>query len=133
MANTKELKYTKSHEWVEFISDSEISMGLTDYAQKKLSDIVFVNLPEEGDEVAVGEVVCDVESVKAVANIYSPVDGEVSAGNEELLDSPNLINETPYDAWIFKISGVSKSEGLMNFDEYEKHCAEEDAAEKEGE
>ena len=133
MANIKDLKYTKSHEWVEFISEEQVAMGLTDYAQKKLSDIVFVNLPEEGDPVGVGDAVCDVESVKAVADIYSPVEGVVGAGNEELLDAPGLINESPYDAWIFKIDEVTKSEGLMDFDEYEAHCAAEDAAAEEGE
>ena len=133
MADKKELKYTKSHEWVEFITGDSVAMGLTDYAQKKLSDIVFVNLPEEGDPVGVGDVVCDVESVKAVADIYSPVEGVIAAGNEELLDSPGLINESPYEAWIFRIDEVTKSEGLMDFEEYEAHCAAEDAEGEEGE
>ena len=88
----EELKYSKSHEWVALDGDSAV-VGLTDYAQSELGDLVFVNLPEVGDTVEAGEVFGDVESVKAVSDVYSPVTGEVTEINEELLDSPELINK----------------------------------------
>ena len=122
MANPKELKYTKSHEWVEFISDTQVAIGLTDYAQKQLSDIVFVNLPQVGNRIALGDTVCDVESVKAVSEVYSPVEGVISAANEELVDSPSMINESPYEAWLFKVVEAAASGELMNEEEYETYC-----------
>ena len=100
-----ELKYTKSHEWI--AKDGDVAtIGLTDYAQSELGDLVFVNLPEEGDEVTVGEAFGDVESVKAASDVYSPVTGTVSAVNEELLDAPESINEAPYDAWLIKVTDI---------------------------
>jgi glycine cleavage system H protein len=122
MANPKELKYTKSHEWVEFITDAQVAVGVTDYAQKQLSDIVFVNLPQVGNHIGVGDAVCDVESVKAVSEVYSPVEGVISAANEELLDSPSKINEAPYEAWLFKINEVAAKAELMTDVEYEAYC-----------
>ena len=94
-----ELKYTKSHEWVKE-EDGVITVGLTDYAQSALGDIVFINLPEEGDDVTAGQAFSDVESVKAVSDVFSPVTGKVAAINEELLDNPALVNEDPYEAWL---------------------------------
>ena len=88
----EELKYSKSHEWIALDGDTAV-VGLTDYAQSELGDLVFVNLPEVGDTVEAGEVFGDVESVKAVSDVYSPVTGEVTEINEELLDSPELIND----------------------------------------
>ena len=98
----QELKYSKSHEWVKE-ENGEFVIGLTDYAQSELGDLVFVNLPEEGDEVTVGEAFGDVESVKAVSDVYSPVSGVVSADNEELLDAPESINGSPYEAWMIRV------------------------------
>lgn len=87
-----ELKYSKSHEWIK--EDGDVSViGLTDYAQSELGDLVFINLPEVGDEVTVGEAFADVESVKAVSDVFSPVSGVVTEINEELLDAPESINE----------------------------------------
>lgn len=97
-----ELKYTKSHEWVKE-EGGVWTIGLTDYAQSALGDLVFVNLPEAGDSVEAGEVFGDVESVKAVSDVYSPVTGEVEEINEELLDAPEKINGAPYDAWFIKV------------------------------
>lgn len=88
----KELKYSKSHEWVKMTGDAEAVIGLTDYAQDQLGDLVFVNLPEEGDSFEVDEAFADVESVKAVSDVLSPVAGTIEAINEELLDSPQMIN-----------------------------------------
>lgn len=120
-----ELKYTKSHEWVAE-EDGVLTVGLTDYAQNELGDLVFVNLPEEGDEATAGEAICDVESVKAVSDVYSPATGVVVAANEELLDAPEKINEDPYGAWIVKIGEVSETEDLMDAAAYEAFCAAEE-------
>ncbi|PWM36285.1 MAG: glycine cleavage system protein GcvH [Clostridiales bacterium] len=120
----KDYFYTKSHEWVQFLSESTARVGLSDYAQSEMSDIVFVNLPQEGDLVSVGDSFADVESVKAVSDVYSPLAGEVSAVNEELLDSPQKINEDPYGAWLAEIKDISGKEELMDAAEYEKFLAE---------
>lgn len=103
MATLEGLKYTKSHEWVKENEDGTVTVGLTDYAQQELGDLVFVNLPEVGDAVTAGEAFGDVESVKAVSDVFSPVSGDVAEINEELLDAPQMINETPYDAWMIKV------------------------------
>lgn len=113
------LKYAESHEWVKFEDETTATIGLTDYAQNELGDLVFVNLPEVGDEVAAGEAFGDVESVKAVSDIYSPVTGTVVEINEELLDNPALINEDPYGAWFIKVENISGQEELMDAAAYE--------------
>ena len=112
------LLYSKSHEWVKEEGE-EVLIGLTDYAQSELGDLVFVNLPEEGDEVTTGESFADVESVKAVSDVSSPVTGVVSAVNEELLDAPESINEAPYDAWFVRVKDISDREELLTAAEYE--------------
>lgn len=113
----EELKYAKTHEWVKEEEDVMV-IGLTDYAQSELGDLVFVNLPEVDDEVAMGESFADVESVKAVSDVYSPVSGIVCEINEELLDAPEMINEDPYGAWFIKVKEVSETEELLTADEY---------------
>lgn len=120
----EELKYTKSHEWIKG-EDGMVVIGLSDFAQDALGDLVFVNLPQEGDDVAAGETFADVESVKAVSDVFSPVTGVVAAVNEELLDNPALINEAPYDAWLIKVENVSDTEELLDAAQYEQVCAEE--------
>ena len=122
----EELKYSKSHEWVKE-EGGEIMIGLTDYAQSELGDLVFVNLPEVGDELTAGEPFADVESVKAVSDVYSPVSGEVSEINEELLDAPEMINEAPYDAWFVKVKEVSETEELLSAEEYQAFVESEEA------
>ena len=114
----EELLYSKSHEWVKEEGDIAI-IGLTDFAQSELGDLVFVNLPEEGDEVTVGEAFSDVESVKAVSDVYSPVSGTVCEINEELLDAPEKINEAPYDAWFVKVKDITEKEELLSAEEYQ--------------
>ncbi|NLA27272.1 MAG: glycine cleavage system protein GcvH [Firmicutes bacterium] len=97
------LKYTRTHEWIRLEGD-EATVGITDYAQDMLKDIVYVELPETGRVVQAGENLAVLESVKAVSDVYSPVDGEVAAVNEALLDQPELLNEDPFGAaWVFKI------------------------------
>lgn len=118
------LKYAKSHEWVKEEGDVVV-IGLTDYAQDALGDLVFVNLPEVDDEVTAGEAFADVESVKAVSDVYSPVSGIVCEINEELLDAPESINSTPYDAWFIKVKEVSETEELLSAEEYEAFVSSE--------
>ena len=117
----EELKYSKSHEWVKMVDENTALVGLSDYAQDALGDLVFVNLPEAGDEVTAGEAFADVESVKAVSDVYSPVTGTVEEVNEALLDAPESINESPYDAWLVKIGSVTDTEELMSAAEYEAY------------
>ena len=123
----EELRYAKTHEWVRE-EDSLYVIGLTDYAQDALGDIVFVNLPMEGDPVSEGESFADVESVKAVSDVYAPVSGTVAAVNEEVLDNPAAINEDPYGAWLIKVSEVSGGEELLDAEAYQKVCEEEHEA-----
>lgn len=114
-----ELKYTKTHEWIKMLDDSTALVGITDYAQKELGDVVFINLPMEGDDVAKENPLCDVESVKAVSDVLSPVTGQVAEVNEALQDAPQLLNETPYDAWIAKIEGITEVTDLLDAAAYE--------------
>ena len=126
MANVPaELKYTKSHEWVKE-EDGLYVVGLTDFAQEALGDIVFINMPEEGDDVASGESFADVESVKAVSDVFSPVSGTVAEVNEGLIDEPALINQEPYEQWQIKVKDVSDTEELMDAAAYEEFCATEE-------
>lgn len=127
MANVPaELKYTKSHEWVKE-EDGLYVVGLTDFAQEALGDIVFINMPEEGDDVASGESFADVESVKAVSDVFSPVSGTVAEVNEGIIDEPALINQEPYEQWLIKVKDVSDTEELMDAAAYEEFCANEEA------
>ena len=124
MAIPNELRYSKSHEWIKE-EDGVAVIGITDFAQNALGDVVFINLPEEGDEVVAGESFGDVESVKAVSDLLSPVSGIVKAVNEELVDSPEMLNSDPYGAWITKVEQVTDHEELLDADDYEALCAEE--------
>ncbi len=119
MRDPKELLYSKSHEWIDMHEDGTAYIGLTDYAQKALGDIVFVNLPEEGDEVTCGESFADVESVKAVSDVYSPLSGITAEINEEILDAPEEINNDPYGAWFIKVRDITEKGELISLEEYE--------------
>lgn len=119
-----DLKYSKSHEWVKMEGDVAV-VGITDYAQDALGDVVFINLPQEGDDVTAGESLGDVESVKAVSDVVCPVSGTVCAVNEELADAPEMLNSDPYGAWIIKVENITEQEDLMDAAEYEAFCAQE--------
>ena len=119
------LRYTKSHEWVLFADDGTAKVGLTDHAQDALGDLVFVNLPQVGDDLTCGEALGDVESVKAVSDIYSPVTGTVKAVNESLLDAPESINSDPYGAWLVEVENITGQEELLDAAAYQAHCAQE--------
>ena len=119
-----ELKYTKDHEWIKMEGDIAV-IGISDFAQDALGDVVFINLPEVGDTVNAGESFGDVESVKAVSDVNSPVTGVIVEVNEDLADSPEALNEDPYGAWIIKVEQVTETEDLMDAAAYEAFCAEE--------
>ena len=119
-----ELKYSKDHEWMKE-EDGVAVIGISDFAQDALGDVVFVNLPGEGDDVTAGEAFGDVESVKAVSDLVSPVSGTVCAVNEALLDEPEKLNKAPYDAWLIKVENVTDTEELLDAAAYEAFCAEE--------
>ena len=114
--------YAATHEWLLLEGDGA-TVGLSDFAQSELGDLVFGNLPEVGDEVQGGEAFADVESVKAVSEVISPVTGRVVEINEELLDNPALINEAPYDAWLIRVEPAEASEDTMDAAAYEEACA----------
>ncbi len=120
-----ELKYSRDHEWVR-MEDGVAVIGISDFAQDALGDLVFVNLPEEGDPVTAGETFGDVESVKAVSDLMSPVTGVICAVNEDLADAPENLNNDPYGAWIIKVENVTAQEELLDAAAYEAFCAEEE-------
>ncbi len=123
----EELKYTEEHEWV-LVEDTIVTVGITDFAQDSLGDVVFVELPEVGAEVVAGKSFGVVESVKAVSDIYAPVSGEVVEINEELPETPEVINTSPYeDGWMIKIriADTSDLDDLMDADAYQAFVEEE--------
>jgi len=126
MIRPEELKYLKTHEWVKFIDDTTAQVGITDFAQEQLGDIVFVELPEPGDEVEKGEQVAEVESVKTVSDIYSPFTGVISKINEDLEDSPEKVNEEPFSSWLFEVEQITDSEELISAADYQTVVEEEE-------
>ena len=119
-----DLKYSKTHEWVD-VAGGVVTVGISDFAQDALGDVVFVNLPVVGDEVVAGESFGDVESVKAVSDLICPVSGIVCAVNEELDDAPENLNKDPYGSWIIKVKDITAEEELLDAAAYEAFCAEE--------
>lgn len=119
-----EMKYSQDHEWMKE-EDGVVVVGISDFAQDALGDVVFVNLPGEGDEVTAGEAFGDVESVKAVSDLVSPVSGTVCAVNEALLDEPEQLNKAPYDAWLIKVENVTDTSDMLDAAAYEAFCAQE--------
>lgn len=123
----KDLKYTKEHEWVK-VEGNIATVGITDYAQDSLGDVVYVELPQEGASITKHEPFGVVESVKAVSDLYAPLSGSVTEVNDAIVDSPEAINEDPYgDAWMIKVEISSASElgDLLTADEYQKFIEEE--------
>ena len=121
----KDLKYSKTHEWMKE-ENGEYVIGITDFAQHKLGDVVFINLPLVGDDAVAGEAFGDVESVKAVSDVMSPVSGKICEVNTILEDSPELLNSDPYGSWIIKVDGAGDTEELMDAEKYEEFCSEEE-------
>jgi glycine cleavage system H protein len=125
------LRYSKEHEWIELIDDGKTAkIGITEYAQEKLGDVVHIELPEEGDSFKAQESFGSVESVKAVSDVYTPVDGAIKEVNETLLDTPELINDDPYgEGWMIlvEVSDASGLEKLMNADDYQAFLEDDDS------
>ena len=124
MKTPEELKYLKTHEWVKEDNGTYLT-GITDYAQDQLGSLVFINLPMEGDSVTAGEPYCDVESVKAVSDVMAPVSGTVIEVNDALTDSPEMLNEDPYGAWICRIEADGETEEFLSAQEYADFCEKE--------
>ncbi len=123
----EELKYSKDHEWVKIEGDSA-TIGITDYAQESLGDVVYVELPNEGESFKAHDPFGSVESVKAVSEIFTPVGGEITATNEDLNDTPEKVNEDPYgEAWLIKIKmdNTGEADELLSAEEYTEFLASE--------
>ena len=123
MTYPADLKYTKEHEWVRVESDTVVVVGITEYAVEELGDVVFVELPEVGTEVTAMGQFGEIESVKAVSELYSPVSGKVVERNAQLADTPEVVNDSTYqDGWMIKveIGDVAQIDGLMSAQEYEE-------------
>ena len=121
----QELSYTETHEWARIQPDGTVCVGITDFAQKALGDVVFIELPETGTEITAGAEVAVIESVKAASDIYSPVSGEIVRANDQLTDAPDLVNSEPYDGgWIFVVQPLSDdlNSDLLTADEYQEFC-----------
>ncbi|MEB3371501.1 glycine cleavage system protein GcvH [Saccharopolyspora mangrovi] len=117
-----EIKYTEEHEWVQLVGEGTVRIGITDYAQQQLGDVVFVQLPEVGQQVAAGDSMGEVESTKSVSDIYAPVTGEVTAGNTALEDQPELVNsDAAGDGWMVEIRLADPDQlaGLLDADGYQ--------------
>jgi|TARA_B110001454_G_scaffold192549_1_gene192915 glycine cleavage system H protein len=120
-----ELKYVESHEWLRKEADGTITVGITDFAQAALGDVVFIELPEVGTEVEADDDIAVVESVKAASDVYAPIAGKIIAINEELIDAPEKANEDPYgDAWFFRMEPADADvlDTLLSADEYAAKC-----------
>jgi glycine cleavage system H protein len=126
MAYPAEYRYTKEHEWIS-VDGTAGTVGITDYAQSSLGDIVFVELPKVGDPLEAGKIFGSVESVKAVSDLYSPVSGEVTAVNEELKDAPEKVNADANATWLLKLTlkDTAELEKLLTAEQYEKFVSEE--------
>ncbi|WP_077214622.1 glycine cleavage system protein GcvH [Bacillus dakarensis] len=127
MSAPKELRYSEEHEWVKVEGD-KVRIGITDFAQSELGDIVFVELPEVGAEITANEPFGSVESVKTVSELYAPVSGKVVEVNEDLNDSPEFVNESPYEkAWMITLepANVADVDKLMSADQYEEMVKED--------
>lgn len=122
MTTPDNLRYTRSHEWVKTEADGAVTVGITFHAQEQLGDVVFIQNPEVGRKVKQGEECAVIESVKAAADIYAPVTGEVIAANQEVVDSPERVNRDPYAAWLFRVRPSSPAElkGLLDAAAYAK-------------
>ena len=122
MSIPADLKYTESHEWVRTEADGTLTVGITDHAQEALGDIVFFEVQELGKSVTAGDTVAVIESVKAASDIYAPVSGEIIEANPAVADTPDSVNTTPYESWLFKIKPAdgAAQDRLIDADAYSK-------------
>ncbi|GAB6388649.1 glycine cleavage system protein GcvH [Stutzerimonas marianensis] len=119
-----DLRYAASHEWARLEADGTVSVGISDHAQEALGDVVYVELPEVGQQLTAGQQAGVVESVKAASDIYAPISGEVVAINEQLTDSPEMVNGEPYGSWFFRVqpNDAAELEKLLDADGYKAAC-----------
>ncbi|MXZ44632.1 MAG: glycine cleavage system protein GcvH [Gammaproteobacteria bacterium] len=125
----QELRYTDTHEWARLDPDGTVCVGISDFAQDALGDVVFIELPETGTEVAAGAEVAVIESVKAASDIYSPISGEVVRVNSDLVEEPDLVNSEPYEGgWIFVVQPLNDDQmaDLLTAEQYQEFCESED-------
>ncbi|MET9578990.1 glycine cleavage system protein GcvH [Streptomyces massasporeus] len=119
MSNPKELRYSKEHEWLSAAEDGVSTVGITEHAANALGDVVFVQLPEVGDTVSAGETCGELESTKSVSDLYSPVSGEITEVNEDVVNDPALVNSAPFEGgWLFKVRVTDEPGDLLSADEY---------------
>ncbi|MET7380157.1 glycine cleavage system protein GcvH [Streptomyces sp. NPDC005526] len=119
MSNPQQLRYSKEHEWLSPAEDGVSAVGITEHAANALGDVVFVQLPEVGDTVSAGETCGELESTKSVSDLYSPVTGEITEVNQDVVDDPSLVNSAPFEGgWLFKVRVAGEPEELLSADEY---------------
>ncbi|MBD0421069.1 glycine cleavage system protein GcvH [Streptomyces sp. NPDC052309] len=119
MSNPQQLRYSKEHEWLSAAEDGVSTVGITEHAANALGDVVFVQLPTVGDSVSAGETCGELESTKSVSDLYSPVSGEVTEVNEDVVDDPSLVNSAPFEGgWLFKVRVTDEPADLLSADEY---------------
>ncbi|MBJ7904787.1 glycine cleavage system protein GcvH [Streptomyces sp. NPDC003656] len=124
MSNPQKLSYTKEHEWLSDAEDGVSTVGITEHAANALGDVVFVQLPEVGDAVTAGESCGELESTKSVSELYSPVTGEITEINQDVVDDPALVNSAPFEGgWLFKVRAAEQPEELLSADEYTAYTA----------
>ncbi|MEU2899047.1 glycine cleavage system protein GcvH [Streptomyces sp. NPDC006967] len=124
MSNPTQLRYSKEHEWLTAAEDGVSTVGITEHAANALGDVVFVQLPEVGDTVTAGETCGELESTKSVSDLYSPVGGEITEVNEDVVNDPSLVNSAPFEGgWLFKVRVTDEPADLLTAAEYEAHTA----------
>ena len=124
MSNPQQLRYSKEHEWLSDAEDGVSTVGITSHAADALGDVVYVQLPEAGDTVSAGEPCGELESTKSVSDLYSPVTGEITEINQDVVDDPSLVNSAPFEGgWLFKVKLEGEPEGLLSADEYTSFTA----------
>ena len=124
MSNPQQLRYSKEHEWLSGAEDGVSTVGITEHAANALGDVVFVQLPEVGETVTAGETCGELESTKSVSDLYSPVTGEITEINQDVVDNPALVNSAPFEGgWLFKVRVTEEPGDLLSADEYDAHIA----------
>ncbi|MFF0382176.1 glycine cleavage system protein GcvH [Streptomyces sp. NPDC004673] len=124
MSNPQQLSYSKEHEWLSAAEGGASTVGITEHAANALGDVVFVQLPEVGDEVTAGESCGELESTKSVSELYSPVSGEITEVNQDVVDDPSLVNSAPFEGgWLFKVRVADQPADLLTADEYTAYTA----------
>ena len=124
MSNPQQLRYSKEHEWLSAAEDGVSTVGITEHAANALGDVVFVQLPEVGDSVTAGETCGELESTKSVSDLYSPVGGEITEVNEDVVNDPSLVNSAPFEGgWLFKVRVTDEPADLLTAAEYDAHTA----------